>query len=343
MAYIDALLADLRLEVPSAADRTVSSIFIGGGTPSLFSGTAIARLMAGIRSTVSLAIDAEITLEANPGAVDEAHFAQYRAVGINRLSIGVQSFRDDQLKQLGRVHGAAESLGAVAVARAAGFDNLNLDLMHGLPGDRAGDSLRDLEQGLALQPQHLSWYQLTLEAGTAFARRPPQLPPHDQIAAEFETGCGLLEAAGFERYEISAFARAGRESRHNMNYWEFGDYLGIGAGAHGKVTRPTSIERRVKRRHPSAYLKEAATPASVAIETSTGSALILDFMINALRLKRGFSRALFAARTGLPESMLEPGVAAAVKQGWLDDDGERLVPTALGYRFLNDLQLVFVP
>jgi putative oxygen-independent coproporphyrinogen III oxidase len=342
-SYVDALLADLHLDAPHAGQRAISSIFIGGGTPSLFSGAAITRLLDGIRSTVALSADAEITLEANPGAVDEAHFAQYRVAGVNRLSIGVQSLRDAQLKQLGRVHGVADALRAVAVARAAGFENLNLDLMHGLPGDRQGDALSDLEQGLALEPTHLSWYQLTLEAGTAFAHRPPVLPPHDQVAAEFEAGCERLASAGFQRYEISAFARAGRESRHNLNYWEFGDYLGVGAGAHGKLTTPTGIERRVKRRHPTAYLKEAGTVRAVTIETVHRDALVLEFMINALRLHGGFSRALFSARTGLPADALAPGVLDAVQRGWLEDDGRWLKPTPLGYRFLNDLQLLFVP
>jgi putative oxygen-independent coproporphyrinogen III oxidase len=221
--YIAALLADLDADLPLAAGRPLVSMFIGGGTPSLFSGAAVARLLDGIRERLCFVPDAEITLEANPGAIDAEHFAGYRRAGVNRLSIGVQSFRAEQLRRLGRVHDVADIERAIDTARAAGFDNFNLDLMHGLPGDAPDDALRDLERTLACAPLHLSWYQLTLEPGTAFGRRPPPLPPHDRIAAEFERGCALLETAGFERYEISAVAQPGREARHNVNYWAFAD------------------------------------------------------------------------------------------------------------------------
>jgi putative oxygen-independent coproporphyrinogen III oxidase len=341
--YVEALLADLRHDVSLTDDRVITSIFIGGGTPSLFSGSALTTLLDGFRSTVTLIADAEITLEANPGAIDESHFVAYRTAGVNRLSIGVQSMRDPQLKKLGRVHGVADVLRAVEIARAAGFENMNLDLMHGLPGDRKGDSLRDLERLLALSPAHVSWYQLTLEPGTAFGRAPPPLPPHDRIAAEFELGCAILDDAGYRRYEVSAFARPGRESRHNLNYWTFGDYLGIGAGAHGKLTLPAGIQRRVKRRHPTAYVKEAGTAAAVTIEASEGPRLVTEFALNALRLQRGFSRTLFAARTGLSASALDSGIATGRTRGWLIENGDHLQPTPLGYRFLNDLQLAFVP
>ncbi len=342
-AYVEALLADLALDAPWAAERTVGSIFIGGGTPSLFSGAAITRLLAGIRRLLPLDVAAEITLEANPGTVDEAHFAAYRAAGINRLSLGLQSMRDPQLKRLGRVHGVADSLRAVATARAVGFTNLNLDLMFGLPGDRKGDALRDLASVLALAPEHLSWYQLTLEPGTAFGRRPPRLPSHDRIAEDTEAGVALLENAGFARYEVSAYARPQRMSRHNLNYWEFGDYLGIGAGAHGKLTTAEGILRTVKRRHPSGYQKAAGTAAARTTELSQGAVLITEFMLNASRLTGGFARALFSARTGLPPTLLEAGIAAAAARGWLSASADHLQPTALGYRFLNDLQLLFVP
>ena len=342
-AYVDALLADLTLDLPWVDGRLLQSIFIGGGTPSLFSGAAITRLLDGIRRLLPLAQDAEITLEANPGTVDEAHFAAYRATGINRLSLGLQSMRDAQLKRLGRVHGVADSMRAVAVARDIGFKNLNLDLMYGLPGDRRGDALRDLERVIALAPEHLSWYQLTLEAGTAFGRRPPRLPPHERIAEEAELGLTLLADAGFTRYEVSAYARSRREARHNLNYWEFGDYLGIGAGAHGKLTTREGILRTVKRRHPSAYQREAGTLAARTIEISAGPMLVTEFILNALRLTSGFSRALFKSRTGLPAAALDAGVAAATIRGWLVEEGDHLQPTALGYRFLNDLQLLFVP
>jgi oxygen-independent coproporphyrinogen-3 oxidase len=339
--YVDALLADLDADLPFVAGRAIGSVFFGGGTPSLFSGAAITRLLDGVRARVSLAPDAEITLEANPGAVDDAHFAAYRRAGVNRLSIGVQSFRSAQLASLGRVHGVADIERAVATARAAGFDNFNLDLMHGLPGDTPDDALRDLERALAFDPPHLSWYQLTLEPGTAFGRKPPPLPPHDRIADEFERGCALLESVGLHRYEISAFGRAGCASRHNLNYWSFGDYLGIGAGAHGKLTTAEGLVRTEKRRQPAAYMKAAASGQP----TGTTSAVaprdhVVEFMLNALRLRDGFERAWLVERTDVSADGL---IASAVERGWLDDDGFRVMPTALGYRFLNDLQLHFMP
>lgn len=341
--YVDALLADLALDLPWVEGRLLHAIFIGGGTPSLFSGAAIARLLDGIQGLLPLRPDAEITLEANPGTVDEAHFAGYRAAGVNRLSLGLQSMRDTQLKRLGRVHSVADSVRAVAVARDTGFSNLNLDLMFGLPGDRKGDALRDLEHVIALLPEHLSWYQLTLEPGTAFGHRPPRLPSHERIAEDAEAGVALLADAGFARYEVSAYARSQREAQHNLNYWEFGDYLGIGAGAHGKLSTSEGILRTVKRRHPIAYQKEAGTVLARAIEVSTGPMLVTEFVLNALRLTGGFPRALFHARTGLPATVLDTGIDAAIARGWLAERDCRLQPTALGYRFLNDLQLLFVP
>lgn len=340
-AYVDALLADLDADLRYAAGRSLVSVFFGGGTPSLFSGAAVTRLLDGIRARLPLAADAEITLEANPGAVDAAHFAAYRRAGVNRLSIGVQSFRPAQLASLGRVHDVADIGRAVATARDAGFDNFNLDLMHGLPGDTPDDSLRDLECALAFEPPHLSWYQLTLEPGTAFGRKPPPLPPHDRIAEEFERGCAMLEAIGLHRYEISAFGRPGRESRHNLNYWSFGDYLGIGAGAHGKLTTARGILRTEKRRQPAAYMKAAASGQPTGTTTAVAVRdLVAEFMLNALRLHDGFERHWLAERAGVSA---DPLIRAAVARGWLDDDGTRVTPTALGYRFLNDLQLHFMP
>ena len=341
-AYVRALLADLTHDLPLVAGRKLVSMFIGGGTPSLFSGSAIQTLLDGVRTHFEFLSEAEITLEANPGAIDVESFAAYRAAGVNRLSIGVQSFRAAQLRSLGRVHGADEALRALALARAAGFSNVNLDLMHGLPGDAPGDAVRELETALALGPEHLSWYQLTLEPGTAFARAPPRLPAHDQIVDDFEAGIALLARHGYGRYEISAFAQTDRESRHNLNYWEFGDYLGLGAGAHGKITTAAGLVRTTKRIHPTAYMKEAGTSAAATIEPRAESDLVIEFMLNALRLTRGFSRRLFCARTGLPVAALTPGASQAIARGWLTDDGERLAPTALGFRFLNDLQLLFL-
>ncbi len=342
--YVTALLADLDADLPLAAGRPLVSLFIGGGTPSLFSGTAVARLLDGIRARLSFAPDAELTLEANPGAVDAAHFAAYRAAGINRLSIGVQSFRAAQLAKLGRVHDVADIERAIATAQDSGFDNFNLDLMHGLPGDAADDALRDLERALSFAPPHLSWYQLTLEPGTAFARRPPRLPPHDRVADEFERGCALLAGAGYARYEISAFAQPGRAARHNLNYWQHGDYLGIGAGAHGKLTTAQGILRSAKRRQPASYMKAALAgrPAGT-VEPVAPRDRIAEFMLNALRLQGGFMREWMRARGGIDAPAVEPLIALAVARGWLTDDGLRCVPTALGYRFLNDLQLLFVP
>jgi len=342
--YITALLADLDADLPHAAGRPLVSMFVGGGTPSLFSGTASARLMNGIRARLDVVPGAEITLEANPGAVDAQHFAAYRAAGVNRLSIGVQSFRAAQLHKLGRVHDVADIERAIATARAAGFENFNLDLMHGLPGDQPDDALRDLARALDYAPPHLSWYQLTLEEGTAFGRRPPPLPPHDRIAAEFERGCALLERAGFKRYEVSAFAQPGRESRHNVNYWAFGDYLGIGAGAHGKLTTADGLVRTEKRRQPAAYMKAAlGGKAAGTARCVAARELVIEFMLNALRLRAGFARAWLFERAGIQAGDVDALIAAACARGWLRDDGVCCVPTELGFRFLNDLQLLFTP
>ncbi len=342
-AYVDALLADLACDLAWVPARPLVSIFIGGGTPSLFSGAAVTRLLKGIRQQIAWIPDIEITLEANPGTVDENNFGAYRDAGINRLSLGLQSMRDPQLKRLGRVHAVADSLRAVEIARSAGFDNLNLDLMYGLPGDRKGDGLRDLAAVIALQPDHLSWYQLTIEPGTAFGHRPPRLPTPERIADDGDAGVSLLADAGYARYEVSAYAQPGKAARHNLNYWEFGDYLGIGAGAHGKLTTPEGIYRTVKRRHPAAYQKESGTSAGRTKERSEGVTLVTEFMLNALRLTAGFSPALFSYRTGLPVCQLASGIAEARRLRWLEASDSWLQPTSLGYQFLNDLQLLFVP
>jgi len=338
-AYVEALLRDLDEELAPGESRPLQAIFIGGGTPSLFSGAAITRLLNGVRARLALVPDAEITLEANPGAVDEAHFAQYRQAGVNRLSIGVQSLRAAQLQALGRIHTPGDVTRAVAAARAAGFENFNLDLMHGLPGDVAGDALNDLAAALEFGPTHLSWYQLTLEEGTAFARRPPVLPDEDLTAVDFEAGCALLAAAGFQRYEVSAWSLPGRESRHNLNYWTFGDYLAIGAGAHGKRTRAGQIERSLKRRHPQAYMKAPLDER----RTVPKSELVMEFVINAFRLQGGFEREIFVQRTGLPWAALAPQIEEACARGWLWERAGKLGPTPTGFAFLNDLQLLFMP
>jgi oxygen-independent coproporphyrinogen-3 oxidase len=344
VAYVEAVLRDLRGESPLVAGRPVEAVFIGGGTPSLFSGAAIARLLDGVRSTIELKRDAEITLEANPGAADAARFAEFRSAGVNRLSIGVQSLRDAQLRALGRVHDADDARAAVAAARSAGFDNFNVDLMYGLPDDDVEGELADLEQGLKLEPAHLSWYQLTLEPNTAFAHRPPRLPNDDFIAAVEERGRALLAAASYARYEISAYARAGRQCAHNLNYWRFGDYLGVGAGAHGKLTWPGAgaIERRVKARNPRTYLDQAGTPAAVSRESiAAPRPVALEFLLNALRLVDGVDVRLFAARAGQPLEAIDAARAAAVARGWLVANPAVLRATPLGLERLNRLLELF--
>jgi oxygen-independent coproporphyrinogen-3 oxidase len=344
VAYVESVLRDLRSELPQGAGRAVEAVFIGGGTPSLFSGDAIARLLDGVRSVLTLAPAAEITLEANPGAADAARFAEFRAAGVNRLSIGVQSFRDAQLRALGRVHDAAAARAAVAAARAAGFDNFNIDLMYGLPGDDAEGELADLEQGLALAPPHLSWYQLTIEPNTAFARRPPRLPDDDLVAGVEERGRAVLAAAGYARYEISAYARAGRRCAHNLNYWRFGDYLGVGAGAHGKITLPEegTIERRAKTRNPRTFGEQAGSPAAVSRERiDAPRQAALEFLLNALRLVDGVDAQLFAERAGQPLTAIGAARSTAVARGWLAPDADVLRATPLGLDRLNRLLGLF--
>ncbi|MCB1736037.1 MAG: oxygen-independent coproporphyrinogen III oxidase-like protein [Gammaproteobacteria bacterium] len=340
--YVTALLADLERQLPHVWGRTVHSVFIGGGTPSLFSATAIDALLSGIRARLTLHPDAEITLEANPGSVEIDRFRDFRTAGINRLSIGVQSFSDRQLTALGRIHDRREAIAAAETAHAVGFENLNIDLMHGLPGQNIGDACGDLRQAIALSPSHLSWYQLTLEPNTLFHARPPDLPDDDIVAGIEDAGFVLLAEAGYARYEISAFARNGQRSRHNLNYWSFGDYLGIGAGAHGKLTdgATSTVRRYQKPRHPNDYLR---TPgAELEVRTLDRDDLVFEFMLNALRLVDGVPAHWFPARTGLPPNALEPAYGQAVAEGLLDVDRTRIRPTAHGLRFLNDLQARFL-
>ncbi|MCP5141212.1 MAG: oxygen-independent coproporphyrinogen III oxidase-like protein [Gammaproteobacteria bacterium] len=341
-AYVAALLNDLESQLPSVWGRTLSSIFIGGGTPSLFSGEAIDSLLSGVRTRMTLRPDAEITLEANPGAVEAGRFHEFRAAGVNRLSIGVQSFADAQLHALGRIHDRGQAIAAAGIARAAGFDNFNLDLMHGLPGQDIAAAMADLRQAIELGPTHLSWYQLTLEPNTLFHARPPRLPDDDTIAGIEDAGFELLAGAGYARYEVSAFARDGRRARHNLNYWSFGDYLGIGAGAHGKISDGGSgtVRRYHKAKHPTDYL--AAPGAEQASNTLDAGDLVFEFMLNALRLVDGVPRDWFAARTGLAWSCVQAAFDAAVADGLLVDDETRIRPTELGLRFLNDLQARFL-
>jgi len=352
-AYVDAVLDDLARDLrwqPALAGREICSVFIGGGTPSLFSASAYERMFNGLRESLRFADDAEITLEANPGTVEQRKFRDYRALGINRLSIGVQSFDAHHLQALGRIHGRAEALRAADAARTAGFDNFNLDLMHGLPLQTPEGALRDLEQAIALQPAHLSWYQLTLEPNTVFYTQRPALPDDDTLADIEDAGFARLAAAGFMRYEISAFARPGMQCRHNRNYWEFGDYLALGAGAHGKVTQPDGrVLRYRKTRLPRDYLQAASrigvntgnpyTSESATVDTAE---LPFEFMLNALRLTAGVDAALFTARTGLPAAAISDACAGLRARGLLQDEPGRLACTAAGLRFLNDVLDAFV-
>ena len=343
--YVDALLRDVEQDLPLIWGRGIDSIFIGGGTPSLFSAAAIERLLSGLRALFNFAPAIEITLESNPGSADRDRYRGYREAGINRLSIGVQSFDDGMLARLGRVHDAATAHAAFAAARDAGFDNINLDLMFALPGQRRRQALADLEQATALGPEHLSHYQLTIEPNTLFHSRPPSGLPGEDASAAMQIECQtLLEANEYRQYEVSAWCRAGRESRHNSNYWRFGDYLGIGAGAHGKITLvgENRVLRRVRRRQPRAYL-ESGGRASIASETELdGADLCFEFMLNALRLKAGFDASLFHETTGLSLNLLLPGIETARQRGLLDFDGKKIRPTELGFDHLNALQALFL-
>ncbi len=342
--YVDALLADLDQDLAAVQGREIVSIFIGGGTPSLFSAAAYQRLFKGLRQRLDFAPDIEITLEANPGTVEQSRFEGYRQAGINRLSIGVQSFASEQLEALGRIHSGEEAVRAMRSARNAGFDNVNLDLMHGLPGQTLATALEDIEQALALEPTHLSWYQLTLEPNTEFFSHPPLLPDEERLWDIQDAGHARLESAGFVRYEISAYARPGRQARHNLNYWRFGDYLGIGAGAHGKLSRIDSpgqwgIERRWKTRQPDAYLRRLNDPRGFigGGQEVSDRALPLEFLMNALRLTEGVRTDDWENHTGQALSELTPRLERARQQGLLMTTSSRLQATPQGLLFLNDL------
>ncbi|MCL2523209.1 MAG: radical SAM family heme chaperone HemW [Betaproteobacteria bacterium] len=335
--YVDALIADLQTALPLIWGRAVLSVFFGGGTPSLFSPAAIDELLAACRALTPLAPDAEITLEANPGTVESEKFAGFRAAGVNRLSLGIQSFNDQHLRALGRIHDSAEAKRAAALA-AAHFDNFNLDLMYGLPGQTQAQALADVDTALSFAPPHLSCYQLTLEPNTRFAAAPPPLPEADLCADMQEAIEARLAAAGYDNYEISAFARPGRQCRHNLNYWQFGDYLGIGAGAHSKLTLPDRVPRQMRWKHPPTYLEKTLAGQPLQDEHSVAVAdLPFEFLMNALRLRDGFAPALFELRTGLPLASILPRLRAAAADGLLDLSPERIAPTLQGRRFLNRL------
>ena len=344
--YIDALLVDLDHESSRAAGREIDTVFLGGGTPSLFAPREIARLLEGIAARLRLASAAEITMEANPGTVECGSPAGYRAAGINRISIGAQSFDDATLQRLGRIHSSADIRRSVDECRAAGLDNLNLDLMHGLPGQTVAMAVADVRAAVALEVPHVSWYQLTLEPNTVFYARPPDgLPDDDTAWAIQEAGARALAEAGFEQYEISAWARNARRCRHNLNYWQFGDYLAVGAGAHGKVTRDEGIERYRKPANPAQYMQTmAAGEVAVPSEVLGESDRVFEFMLNALRLVGGFRETLFEDRTGLAAETLRDYAADALEKGLIERLPDGLWrPTPLGRRFLNDLQAKFLP
>jgi len=346
--YVDALLEDLAAEASAehVQGRQLVSIFFGGGTPSLFSAAAIARILHGAEQLIGFAPTIEITLEANPGTVEQQKFKGFREAGVNRLSIGIQSFNDAHLTRLGRIHNGAEALSAISIARQAGFDNINLDLMHGLPEQTPEQAIADLQQAIDLQPEHLSWYQLTIEPNTAFHSQPPLLPVENTLENIQRSGHALLNSAGFSAYEISAYARPQRQSQHNCNYWQFGDYLGIGAGAHGKITDISSkkIIRTRKTRQPADYLSRLAQGKNYLAEQFSldEAELPLEFLMNALRLKHGVPTHLFAERTGIPLITIEAHWQALEAKKLVEPLAtERLSCTALGHRFLDSILAEF--
>ena len=344
--YVRALIADLEHDLPLAWGRTVHSVFFGGGTPSLFPADAIDDFLQQASARLRFAPGCEITLETNPGTAEHGRFEGYRDAGVNRLSFGIQSFDDGCLQRLGRIHDSREADAAVKLAQDAGFDNINLDLMYALPGQDLAGAAHDLERAFALDPAHVSHYQLTLEPNTLFAARPPGGIPDEDAAWDIQEHCQeMLAAAGFEHYEVSAYARSGRQCAHNLNYWRFGDYLGIGAGAHGKISLGASqtVRRRWKLKHPTAWMTVAGSADALGgDEDVEPSRLPFEYMLNALRLHEGFALADFEARTGLPRTAIDAELAEAVSRGWLEVDQGRVVPTALGRRLGNDVVSLFL-
>jgi putative oxygen-independent coproporphyrinogen III oxidase len=341
--YLDALVADIEAALPIVWGRDIHSIFIGGGTPSLFSPQGIDRLLADIRARLKLAPDCEITLEANPGTFERDRFRAFRSAGVTRLSVGVQSFNDEHLKALGRVHDRAQAIAALEEAALA-FDTFNLDLMYALPGQTMAQLEADLAQALALMPPHLSVYHLTIEPNTMFAKFPPKVPDEDTAYAMLDRITELTGGAGLQRYEVSAYAKPGHRCWHNVNYWQFGDYLGIGAGAHGKLTFPHRIIRQVRLREPRLYMDGALAGQALAIDDEVARAdLPFEFMLNALRLRDGFPLSQFTERTGLPLTAIALPLAEAERKGLVERDLARVRPTTRGFDFLSDLQALFLP
>jgi putative oxygen-independent coproporphyrinogen III oxidase len=347
-AYVAALLADLEAALPLIWGRRIHSVFMGGGTPSLFSPDTIGRLISELRARLPMEPAAEITLEANPGTFERERFRAFRDAGVTRLSVGVQSFSDAALKAIGRVHDAAQARAAVEEA-AQSFDTFNIDLMYALPGQSLGALQADLNSALAFEPPHLSIYHLTVEPNTVFAKYPPALPDDDLAFEMLDCIAERTAAVGLQRYEVSAFARPGHRCAHNLNYWQFGDYLGIGAGAHSKLSFAHRVVRQVRLREPARYMAQALAGDAVAQHQEVKrSELPFEFMLNALRLREGFELARFTERTGLPPSSIQAGLQQAQAQGWINWDerggaGEWISPTERGFDFLNDLQALFLP
>jgi len=341
--YIKALITDLETELPRIWGRQVHSIFIGGGTPSLLSPTGMNDLLSAIRARVNLEPGAEITMEANPGSVEADKFTAFAKSGINRVSLGIQSFQDEQLKALGRIHNGEEAKQAIAIA-VENFKSVNIDLMYGLPNQSLAAAKADIETALSFKTPHLSLYNLTLEPNTYFANFPPKLPSEDEIDAIFEQNLELLTAAGYKRYEVSAYAKKDQECKHNLNYWRFGDYIGIGAGAHGKISFPDKVTRQVRERHPETYMQAMESKGNALIESRDVSAkdLPFEFMLNTLRLTDGVETKTFSERTGLPLHVISKGLEEASKKGLLDDNPTALKATDLGLRYLNNLQEMFL-
>ncbi|MBT8522546.1 oxygen-independent coproporphyrinogen III oxidase-like protein [Polynucleobacter paneuropaeus] len=341
--YLKALIADLETELPRIWGRQVHSIFIGGGTPSLLSGAGMQELLSAVRARINLEPDAEITMEANPGSVEAEKFSAFAKAGINRVSLGIQSFQDEQLKALGRIHNGKEARAAIAIALEH-FKSVNIDLMYGLPKQTLEQARDDIETALSFNTPHLSLYNLTLEPNTYFASFPPQLPNEETIDAIFEQNLALLGKAGYQRYEVSAYAKKGQECKHNLNYWRFGDYIGIGAGAHGKISFPDKVTRQLREKHPEQYMQAMETQGHALLEARdiTAQDLPFEFMLNVLRLSEGVQTITFSERTGLPLSMISKELSEASNQGLLDTNPTLLKASEQGFRYLNNLQEIFL-
>lgn len=337
--YVQALLRDLESELPHIWGRPIVSIFIGGGTPSLFSAKAINTLLSGLRARLALHPNIEITMEANPSTFEQERFRDYRASGINRLSIGIQSFNKNKLVSLGRVHNAEEALQAAEIAKNAGFENYNLDLMFGLPNQSIDDSLQDLQQAIDYKPTHISWYQLTIEENTLFHYSPPILPDDDVLWGMSQQGIALLENNGYQQYEVSAYSQENKQCQHNINYWQFGDYLGIGAGAHGKLTMPSGeISRHSKYKHPKKYMENALVGKARSSENLlTEKDLCFEYILNAMRLKQGFSKDLFEARTQLSFELIQEEIYKLIEEGLIEITNGKYVTSKKGWLFINNI------